>query len=594
MTTHRELERWVNEMAELCRPDRVIWVDGSEKEKEQLEAEAVAAGELVRLDPHHHPGCLYHRTDPNDAVPAESLTYVCTRDKGDAGPTNNWLAPDDAYRRAREILAGSMRGRTMYAVPFSMGPVGSAFSKIGVELTDSIVVVLQMRILTRIGRPVLKALGTTGVFTRCLHSRAGLDPARRLLLNFPEENTIWSVGSGFGRNALLGKKCLGLRLASWLGRQEGWLAEHMLILGVEDPDGHIEYVAAALPNDCGKTTLAMPVLPEGMQRKGYRVWTVGDDIAWLRIDTDGRLWAINPETGIFGVLPGASRAASPHAMAMIHHNTIFTNALLTADGRVWWEGHDDPPPEGGTNWRGQPWSPETRDGAGRPALAAHPSSRFTASIFQCPSVSHRLEHHHGVPISAILFGSRRARLAPLVYQSFNWQHGVYLGTTLASERGADAAGTPGELRHDPMAMLPFLGYHPGDYFAHWLAMGKRMTNPPKIFYVNWFRRDEAGKQLWPGYGENLRVLEWIIHRCLGKVEAQATPLGFVPKPRDIDLNGLELPAGALEKLLAIDRKAWEAEVDEQRRFFAQFGPRLPEEIITEMDALSRRLAGATA
>jgi len=487
-TVHKELEKWVNDMEAMCQPDRIVWIDGSETEKEKLEAEAFKTGELIQLDQEKLPGCVYHRTAQNDVARTEHLTYICTRDKSAAGPTNNWMSPEDGYAKARAIFTGSMKGRTMYVIPFSMGPVGSPFSKVGIEITDSIYVVLNMRIMTRIGRPVLKALGSNGAFTRCLHGKADLNVDRRLILHFPEDNTIWSVGSGYGGNVLLGKKCLALRIASFLGKQEGWMAEHMLILGIEDPDGRIDYVAAAFPSACGKTNLAMLIPPEGLKQKGYRIWTVGDDIAWMRIDTDGRLWAVNPESGFFGVVPGTNSKSNRNAMLTVQKNTIFTNVLLKKDKTVWWEGHDDPvPAEGGVNWQGIEWKPGMKDEKGAPVMAAHPNSRFTAPISQCPSASRRLDHHHGVLISAIIFGGRRARVAPLVYQSFDWQHGVYVGATMASERTAAQVGKIGEVRRDPMAMLPFCGYNMGDYFAHWLEMGKKMEDAPKVFHVNWFR-----------------------------------------------------------------------------------------------------------
>ena len=589
-TEHRELLLWVEEMAKMCQPDKVVWIDGSEEEKEALEQQAIETGEILPLNQEKLPGCFYHRTAENDVARTEHLTYICTPREKDAGPTNNWMKPEDGYRQARAIFQGSMRGRTMYVIPFSMGPVGSQFSKIGIELTDSIYVVLNMRIMTRIGTPVLKKLGTIGEFTRCLHGKADLDEKRRLILHFPEDNAIWSVGSGYGGNVLLGKKCLALRIASALAHKEGWMAEHMLIMGVEDPSGNITYIAAAFPSACGKTNLAMLVPPEGLKQKGYRIWTVGDDIAWMRIDTDGRLWAVNPEAGFFGVAPGTNTKTNPNAMASVERNTIFTNVLLKPDGTVWWEeGDDPPPPEGGINWRGREWKPGMVDEkTGKPEFGAHPNSRFTAPIKQCPSVSRRIEHHHGVNISAIVFGGRRARLAPLVYQSFNWQHGVFVGATMASERTAAQFGKQGEVRRDPMAMLPFCGYHMGDYFAHWLNMGRNMTDPPKIFNVNWFRQDDNGKFLWPGFGENLRVLEWIIDRCNGKAGAMETAIGHVPTPDSLDLSGLDISEEAMQELLAVDREEWHQETDGITEFFKKFGDRLPGELRTELNALKGR------
>jgi phosphoenolpyruvate carboxykinase (GTP) len=589
MHQHRELQEWVDQMARMCCPDQVVWIDGSEEEKDRLTREAMATGELLPLDQEKYPGCVYHRTAVNDVARTEDLTYICTRLQEDAGPTNNWMSPEEGYRRAREIFEGAMRGRTMYVIPFSMGPVGSPFSKIGVELTDSIYVVLNMRIMTYTGAKVLKQLGTGGEFTRCLHSKADLDIKRRLILHFPEDNTIWSVGSGYGGNVLLGKKCLSLRIASYLGRREGWLAEHMLIMGVESPDGRVEYIAAAFPSACGKTNLAMLVPPEGLMKKGYRIWTVGDDIAWMRIDTDGRLWAINPETGFFGVAPGTNSRTNPNMMKTIRRNTIFTNVVLSKDNDVWWEGGEGEPPAEGTDWQGRPWTPNTLDANGKPVVGAHPNSRFTAPLVQCPTHSYRIEHHHGVPISAIIFGGRRAHLPPLVYEAFDWEHGVFIGATMASERTAAQFGRLGEVRRDPMAMLPFCGYHMGDYFEHWLNIGRRMTNAPKIFHVNWFRTDEEGNYLWPGFGENLRVIEWILDRCRGEADAVKTPIGYVPTPDSLDMNGLDISREAVGKLFCVNRDDWYQETDAIASFFQQFGKRLPRALWEQLESLRLRL-----
>ncbi len=589
MSEHRELVAWVEEMARLCQPDAIVWIDGSDAQKDRLTQEALSTGELLPLNQAKLPGCFYHRTAVNDVARTEDLTFICTREKDDAGPTNNWMSSADAYRRAGEIFEGAMRGRTMYVIPFSMGPVGSPFSKIGVELTDSIYVVLNMAIMTHIGESVLHALGTDGQFTKCLHSKADLDIERRLILHFPEDNTIWSVGSGYGGNVLLGKKCLSLRIASYLGRQEGWLAEHMLIMGVENPEGRVQYLAAAFPSACGKTNLAMLIPPEGLVAKGYRVWTVGDDIAWMRVDSDGQLWAVNPETGFFGVAPGTSLKTNPNLMQTIDCNTIYTNVALCADGTVWWEGMDGEPPAEALDWKGQPWRPGMVEAEGKPVAAAHPNSRFTTPLTQCPSHSFRTEHHHGVPISALVFGGRRARVAPLVYQSFDWEHGVYVGATMASERTAAAVGTVGEVRRDPMAMLPFCGYHMGDYFQHWLDMGDRLVGAPKIFHVNWFRTDENGEFLWPGYGENLRVLEWILDRCLGEADADMTPIGYVPTADSLDLTGLEITPEQLAELLEVDRQEWQREAESVRGFLETFGTRLPRNIWEQHQALCGRL-----
>lgn len=589
MTEHKKLKKWVDECAKMCQPDKIVWINGSEEEKATLEQQACDTGEIIRLNQELMPGCLYHRTAPNDVARTEDLTFICTSKKEDAGPNNNWMLPKEAYHRARAIFIGSMRGRTMYVIPFSMGPVGSPFSKVGVELTDSIYVVLNMRIMTRIGTKVLEYLGKTGEFTKCLHSKAQLDITKRLILHFPEDNAIWSVGSGYGGNVLLGKKCLSLRIASHIAKKESWLAEHMLIMGVEEPGGKIDYIAAAFPSACGKTNLAMLIPPEGLKIKGYKVWTVGDDIAWMRVDSDGALWAVNPESGFFGVAPGTNSKTNPNMMEAIKKNTIYTNVLLKMDGTVWWEEGDGPVPSEGIDWMGRPWKPGMKDENGNTIKGAHANSRFTVPAKQCPSISYRLEHHHGVPISAIVFGGRRAHLAPLVYESFNWQHGVYVGATMASERTAAQFGKQGEVRRDPMAMFPFCGYNMADYFGHWLKMGAKIEKKPKIFHVNWFRVDEEGKFLWPGYGENLRVLEWILSRCRGEIDAQKTPIGYVPRPQDIDLNGLKLSEKTMEKLVAVDKNEWLEELKGHQQFFEQFGDRMPKAIWDEYEALKKRL-----
>jgi phosphoenolpyruvate carboxykinase (GTP) len=590
MTNHAKLNAWVQEMAAMCQPDKVVWIDGSDAQREQLTAEAVASGELIKLNQKKHPGCYFHRTAKNDVARTEHLTYICTPKQEDVGPTNNWLSPEEGYRRAGEIFKGSMKGRTMYVIPFSLGPVGSVFSKYGVELTDSIYVVLNMLIMVRCGQAILDKLGTDGEFTKCLHGKADLNENRRLILHFPQDNTVWSVGSGYGGNVLLSKKCMALRLASCAARKESWLAEHMLILGIEDPQGRIDYIAAAFPSACGKTNLAMLVPPESMTRKGYRVWTVGDDIAWMRVDTDGALWGLNPETGMFGVAPGTNSKTNPHAIATVRRNTIFTNVLLTENKTVWWEDGDGNPPAKGVDWKGDPWTPDMRDADGKPVLGAHPNARFTTPLAQCPSHTYRMEHHHGVPIAAIIFGGRRARLAPLVYQAYSWQHGVFIGATMASERTAAQYGKQGEVRRDPMAMLPFCGYNMAEYFTHWLQVGQQMTKPPKVFHVNWFRQDMDGQYLWPGYGENLRVLEWILGRCRGEAEAVATPVGYVPTPESLDLGGLDLPEGVLQELLTVDRKAWLQETEDISEFFEKFNDRLPHALRDELDSVKRRLA----
>jgi phosphoenolpyruvate carboxykinase (GTP) len=576
-------------MAKMCQPDDIVWIDGSEEQKQKIQQEAMATGEITRLNPEKLPGCVLHRTAVDDVARTEHLTFICTRKKRDAGPTNNWMSPRAAYRKAREIFKGAMKGRTMYVIPFSMGPVGSPFSKIGVELTDSRYVVLNMLIMTRVGEQVLRQLDKDNEFTQCLHSKAQLDINKRLILQFPEDNRIWSVGSGYGGNVLLGKKCLSLRIASYLGKKEGWLAEHMLIMGIEEPNGHIEYIAAAFPSACGKTNLAMLIPPEGLKNKGCKIWTVGDDIAWMRIDSDGALWAVNPETGFFGVVPGTNSKSNPNMVETVKKNTIYTNVLLKPDGTVWWEGADGEVPCEGIDWQGQPWRPGLKDNQGNIIKGAHPNSRFTTPIKNCPSASFRLDQHHGVPISAIVFGGRRAHLAPLVYESFSWQHGVFVGAIMASELTAAQVGKIGQVRRDPMAMLPFCGYNMADYFRHWLEMGKIMTKPPKIFHVNWFKTSEKGEFLWPGFGENLRVLEWILDRCNNKVEAAKAPIGYTPRADDIDMTGLKLPAGTLEKLLSIDRKEWLEELKGINKFFRLFKKHLPKELWQEFEELKERL-----
>jgi phosphoenolpyruvate carboxykinase (GTP) len=588
-TNNIKLKNWVNKMVRMCQPDNIVWIDGSTVQKEILEKEALSTGEIIALNKDILPGCFLHRTAVDDVARTEHLTFICTKRKRDAGPTNNWMSPRVAYKKAKSIFKGAMAGRTMYVIPFSMGPVGSAFSKIGVELTDSRYVVLNMLIMTRAGEAVLRQLEKEDDFTRCLHSKAGLDINKRLILQFPEDNTIWSVGSGYGGNVLLGKKCLSLRIASFIAKKEHWLAEHMLVMGIEEPNGHIEYIAAAFPSACGKTNLAMLVPPQGLKAKGYRIWTVGDDIAWMRVDSDGSLWAINPETGFFGVAPGTNSQTNPNMVEAIKKNSIYTNVLLKPDGTVWWEGADGEVPNQGIDWQGRPWKPGAVDNNGKPILGAHPNSRFTAPITNCPCASFRIEQHHGVPISAIIFGGRRQRLAPLVYQSFSWQHGVFLGATMGSELTAAQVGKLGEIRRDPMAMLPFCGYNMAEYFRHWLEMGKRMAKPPKIFCVNWFRTDENGKFLWPGFGENLRVLEWILDRCNNKVEAMKTPIGYVPYPYDIDMTGLGLAPGILEELLKINKNEWLEELKGIKKFFQKFKKDLPVELWHEYEALQLRL-----
>ncbi len=573
---------WVEEMARLCKPDGIYWCDGSEEEKKRLTQEAVAAGVLEELNQEKLPGCYLHRSALNDVARTEQLTFMCTRSKEDAGPLNNWMDPQEAYAKLSAIFDGAMRGRTMYVIPFVMGPVGSAFSKVGVQITDSVYVVLNMRIMTRMGLAAWKHLGpASNDWTRCLHATADLDINRRYICHFLEDNTVWSVGSGYGGNALLGKKCLALRIGGYLGRKEGWLAEHMLILGVEDPQGRKTYITAAFPSACGKTNMAMLQPPK--EFAGYKIWTVGDDIAWLRPGPDGRLWAINPEAGFFGVAPGTSSKSNPNALATLQKNTIFTNVLKRPDGTVWWEGMDGEVPAHGIDWQGKPWTPASG------TKGAHPNSRFTAPAAQCPTISPEWENPQGVPISAMIFGGRRAKLTPLVHQSRNWQHGVFMAATMASETTAAQSGQVGVVRRDPMAMLPFCSYNMADYFAHWLSMAKRVKNPPAIFQVNWFATGDDGKFLWPGFGENMRVLLWIMDRVNGKGKAKETPIGFVPTEDALDLKGLQLAPGALATLLTVNKEAWKADASDQTPFFARLGARMPKEILQEHEALIQRL-----
>jgi len=584
MYNNAALNDWVKEMAALTKPDDIVWIDGTEDEKKRLTNEALATGEIHLLNQDVLPGCIYHRTAENDVARVEHLTFICTPEKEDAGPTNNWMSPDEAYEKLGKLFDGSMKGRTMYVIPYLMGPAGSEFSKVGVELTDSIYVVLNMRIMTRIGTKAMFYLGGGSDFVRGLHSKLDLNPERRFICHFPQDNTIWSIGSGYGGNVLLGKKCFSLRIGSNLARQEGWLAEHMLILGIQDPDGKVDYIAGAFPSACGKTNLAMLIPPEYAQEQGYKVWTVGDDIAWMRIGEDGRLWAVNPEFGFFGVAPGTSAKSNPNALATIQKNTIYTNVALKDDNTVWWEGMNDEDVAYLIDWKGNRWTTNS------PEKAAHPNARFTAPAAQCPCISPEWDNPNGVPISAILFGGRRAKVAPLVYQSFDWEHGVFVGATMGSETTAAAMGQVGVVRRDPMAMLPFCGYNMGDYFAHWLKMGKEIPDPPKIFNVNWFRLDEKGHFIWPGYGENFRVVKWILDRVNGLIDAEETAIGYMPRPEDIDLTGLEekVSLDTLKDLLSIDINSWAEEIESQDAFFVKFD-RLPDEILTQQQALIERL-----
>lgn len=574
------LEQWVNDIAKMTRPQKVVWCDGSAAEYEGLIERMLDDGTLMRLNQEAYPDCYLHRSHPSDVARTEHLTFICSPERDDAGPTNNWMPPKEARDKVGKLFEGSMQSRTMYVVPYIMGPVESPYSKVGVEITDSPYVAASMRIMTRMGKVALDRLGASDDFVPGLHSVGDLSPERRFILHFPEERLIWSIGSGYGGNALLGKKCFALRIASIMGRDQGWMAEHMLILGLEDPTGEVTYMAAAFPSACGKTNLAMLVSP--LEHLGYKVWTVGEDITWMQQGPDGRLWAINPEAGFFGVAPGTSLKTNPNMMGAIRQNSIFTNVAVTPHGEPWWEGMDGPVPPQLTDWRGNPWAPGQEK-------AAHPNSRFTTPAHQCPSISSHWEDSQGVPISAIIFGGRRARVAPLVYQSFNWQHGVFMGASMASETTAAATGAVGVVRHDPMAMLPFCGYNMADYFGHWLEVGRSTAQPPKIFQVNWFRMDAQGNFLWPGFGQNVRVLKWILERVRGGGKAVETPVGWIPTPDGIECEGLDLPTSTLEELLQIDRADWENEVASQREFFAQFGSRLPREIQAEHEALQQRL-----
>ena len=579
---NRFLSTWVDEMARLTRPDRIHWCDGSEAERQRLYKEAVAARVLIPLNPTKRPGCYLHRSNPNDVARSEDLTFVCTRDRDDAGPTNNWMPPGETYERMRGWYDGAMCGRTMYVVPYVMGPLDSPFARIGVELTDSVYVALNMGWMTRMGTAALEMLGASGDFNRGLHSTLDCDPKRRLVCHFPEDNTIWSAGSGYGGNALLSKKCFALRIASWLGRTDGWLAEHMLILGLQSPEGETSYIAAAFPSACGKTNLSMLTPPPAF--RGWRVTTVGDDIAWMQIGSDGRLWAVNPEAGYFGVAPGTNAHSNPNAMKMVEHDTIFTNVAMTPDGDVWWEGMGTEPPEGLVDWQGNPW----RKDSGKPA--AHPNSRFTTPMRNNPALSPQADSPKGVPISAIVFGGRRASTVPLVFESFDWNHGVYLGATMGSETTAAATGKVGVVRRDPMAMLPFCGYNMGKYFAHWLQMKSRLKNPPKVFMVNWFRKNSEGRFLWPGYGENIRVLKWIVERVAGRAAAERSPVGMRPADGALDLTGLEIAGDSLKQAMAVKPEDWAVELDSQEEFFKKLGSSVPEQITEQRKILRAALA----
>ncbi len=581
MLRHQGLQKWIDESASLTKPDRIHVCDGSQEENDAFKKLALETKVFYAVDESKWPGCLYHRSHPKDVARTEGRTFICTRDKKDAGINNNWMDPKQAKETVIPLYQGCMKGRTMYVIPYLMGPVGSPYSKIGVEITDSLYVVMSMRIMTRMGKVALDALGTDGEYVQGFHSLGDLEPDHKYIMHFPEENAIWSIGSGYGGNALLGKKCHSLRIASWQARKEGWMAEHMLILGLEGPDGQVTYMAAAFPSACGKTNLAM--LQSPLEKMGYRVWTIGDDIAWLNVGPDGRLWAMNPENGFFGVAPGTSAKTNLNALKTVMKNSFFTNVVLGKDGSVWWEGMDVPAPAEGYDWLGNNWTPLSKD------KGAHPNSRFTTPACQCPTLSKHWQDPQGVPISAIIFGGKRSTLAPLVYQSFDWNHGVYVGATMASEQTAAAEGKVGEVRRDPMAMLPFCGYNMAQYFGHWIAMGQKIKNPPMIFHVNWFRKSAEGKFLWPGFGDNIRVLMWIAERIKGQGKAVQTPIGYVPTADGLVLDGLDIPKADMDQLLSVTADDWKKEAQEHKEHLAKFGDDMPKALLEENAKLLQRL-----
>ena len=578
MTVTRTAETWVDQAADLTKPSRVVWCDGSKAEYDALIEDMLRDGTLLPLNSRTYPNCYLHRSHPSDVARTEQLTFICTRDRDAAGPTNNWMAPAEAKEKAGAWFRGTMRDRTMYVIPYLMGPAGSSMSRVGLMVTDSAYVVASMHLMTRVGQVAIQHMRSEDDFVGGLHSLGDLSPDRRLILHFPEEKLVWSIGSGYGGNALLGKKCHALRIGSAQARQEGWLAEHMLILGVEDPDGDVTYLAAAMPSASGKTNLAMVI----SQLPGWRVWTVGDDIAWMHVDATGQLRAINPERGFFGVAPNTSPKTNPNATTMVRSNTIFTNVAVTADNEPWWEGLTPEPPAGLTDWLGAPWKPGTP--------AAHPNSRFTVSVEQCPSVAPNWEDPAGVPISGLIFGSRRTRTIPLVFEAFDWDHGVFLGSAMSTETTAAITGKVGVVRQDPMAMLPFCGYNMADYFSHWLSMGRKIAKPPKLFRVNWFRRDDAGRFLWPGYSENVRVLKWMVERIRGKGKGVESPIGYLPAPGALDVTGLDVAPGALDEALRVDAGEWGEALNGLETFYAQFGDRLPATIAAQLAATRRRFA----
>lgn len=583
-STNKYLNDWIADIAARAKPDKIVWIDGSEEQINELRELAVSTGSLIRLNEEKLPNCFLHRTDPNDVARVENRTFICCKNEEDAGPTNHWMEPGKMYEKLYGMLEGSMQGRTMYVIPYSMSVIGSPFAKYGIELTDSTYVVLNMAIMTRVGEKVLEAIGERTDFIRGVHTQGTLDPDEKYIVHFPEDNMIFSINSNYGGNVLQGKKCFALRMASNQGRKEGWMAEHMLILGVENPKGEVRYVCGAFPSACGKTNLAMLIPPEGYRKDGWKTWCVGDDIAWLRPGEDGRLWAVNPENGFFGVAPGTSMKSNPNALESTREGTIFTNvAHDLSDNTVWWEGMNKTPPAHAIDWLGRDWTPESPD------KAAHPNSRFTAPARNCPCKSPEFDNPKGVPISAIIFGGRRAKTAPLVYQSRDWAHGVFVGSIMASETTAAATGAVGVVRRDPMAMLPFCGYHMADYWQHWLDMEKLTDKLPKVFNVNWFRTDDEGHFIWPGFGDNLRVLEWIIARCFDEADADECALGFVPKACDLNLEGCEVDENTVSELLSIDSELWKEECKGIREYYGKFGDKVPKALWDNLEVLESKL-----
>ncbi len=584
LTENKYITDWIDEVAKLAQPDNIVWIDGSEEQLARLRSEAVDAGILHKLNEELLPNCYLHRTDPNDVARVENRTFICCKNEADAGPTNHWMEPSEMYAKLYGMIEGAMKGRTMYVIPYSMGIVGSPFAKYGIELSDSSYVVLNMAIMTRVGKEVFDEIGESRDFIKGIHAQKDLDKDGKYIAHFPDDNMIISVNSNYGGNVLQGKKCFALRIASNLGRHEDWMAEHMLILGIENPKGETRYISAAFPSACGKTNLAMLIPPEGYRKDGWKIWCVGDDIAWIRVGDDGRLWAVNPENGFFGVAPGTSMKSNPNALESTKEGTIFTNvALDTSNNTVWWEGMNKTPPANAIDWLGRPWTPESTD------KAAHPNSRFTAPARNCPCLSPEFDNPQGVPISAIVFGGRRAKTAPLVYQSRDWDHGVFVGAIMASETTAAATGAVGVTRRDPMAMLPFCGYHMADYWQHWIDMGKKVENPPKIFNVNWFRTDDEGNFIWPGFGDNMRVLEWILKRSFGEIDAKECEVGYVPNAGDINLDGSGVDEATVQGMLEIDRELWSKEASEIRNYFESFGDKVPSELFESLEILESKL-----